>query len=586
MIHLQRLGIIAIATAALAVVSPAAPWAATQENEDVTARVTNTVAGTGIVIDRGTRDGLEIGDRVEFNQRGGSAQFGTVIELEGRNAIVRPEDPAFNPQPGVRATVSIPVARFDEPSDPVVPAPVPDENTGGNAGDAPPPGAGEVPARPPAEWTNKDEDWNFDMPLLAEVKAVKPERRPMSLSGRGYLNWNRIIDSEQGRGDSFLRAGGAVFAENLFGHGGTLHFDAEWNARMANVPDDDDESDRTLRLDRLSYTYGGHRHDWTSIRAGRFLHDGMPEFGVLDGASWSQRRENGDSYGASVGFLPEPDKDQQSFEDFQMSGWYRWVADERERLSVTSGFQKTWHNGTRDRDLIVSRLQYAPDKGWNVFSTVWLDLYGVGDNVKDSGPALTYMILDASRELGKKSGIDVEYRHQEYPELRRNEYAPVGLTQLADARVDRLGATAWRWITPKDNDKTGLRGYARAGGWSDEEDQGSDGELGLEFHDVMRRGDRLDLAGFVSNGKFSKLLGGRVRVGRYGPKRSWSLQYEIRLNDIIGFNNDNDDLIQHRARGSYEFYRASGLSASLSAEVQLQDREDQVFLGFFLQRAF
>ena len=39
-------------------------------------------------------------------------------------------------------------------------------------------------------------------------------------------------------------------------------------------------------------------------------------------------------------------------------------------------------------------------------------------------------------------------------------------------------------------------------------------------------------------------------------------------------------------RASYEFFRATGLSASLSAQVQLQDREDQVFLGFFFQRAF
>ena len=33
--------------------------------------------------------------------------------------------------------------------------------------------------------------------------------------------------------------------------------------------------------------------------AGRFLQNGMPEFGVIDGGEWSSRRKNGDRYGIS-----------------------------------------------------------------------------------------------------------------------------------------------------------------------------------------------------------------------------------------------------------------------------------------------
>ena len=77
-----------------------------------------------------------------------------------------------------------------------------------------------------------------------------------------------------------------------------------------------------------------------------------------------------------------------------------------------------------------------------------------------------------------------------------------------------------------------------------------------------------------------------MRYGRFTGARAWSIQYEIRQNDIIGFGNDNDDLTQHRVRGTYDFFRSSGFSASLSAEAQFQAREDQLFLGIFLQRTF
>ncbi len=547
-----------------------------QATEDIPARVTATVPGTGIVIDRGTGDGVQLGDRVIFSERGGSQQFGTVIELEGRGAVVRPEDPAFRPGPGIRATITVPASRFEDPEPPPELIPIPGK------------GPDKVEGEPETKWSNQDDEWEFDMPLLAEVGAVKTWNRPPSYSGRTYLSFDHIYDTEDERSDSFLRGGGSFQAENAFGKGGLLHFDGEWNARRAEIPFEANESDRTFRLDRLSYTMGGHRHDPTRIQFGRFLQDGMPEFGILDGASFGKRLESGNSYGVGVGFLPEPDKDQQSLEDFQLSAWYRWVQDETERLTVTTGFQKTWHNGTRDRDLLIARLQYAPIEGWNVYSTMWIDLYGVGDNIKSSGPELTYMILDARKRLNDRTGVDLEYRHQAYPELRRNDFPQVALQQLDDARVDRLSATLWRWLRPRgaQDGRGALRAFGRAGAWLDEEDSGGDGELGLEFYDFFMPGGRLDVAGFTSSGKFSSLVGGRVRYGHYGPKRSWTAQYEIRLNDITGFGDNTDDQTQHRVRGSYEFYRASGLSASFSAEAQFQDLEDQVFLGFFLQRTF
>lgn len=560
--------------------------AAGDAKEQVSARVTGYVEGTGIVIDRGVRDGLKVGDRVTFTERGGRQQFGTIIELEGRIASVRGEDPQFRPEPGTRASIEVPTSRFTKPTrGPSRKVPIQEGGPEVSSETAHNLSGAELPTTD-KKWTRPEDGFTMDMPLLAEVNAVPPSRRASRLTGRSYLSWNHILDSETDRGDSFLRLGGGVYGENLFGQGGTLHFDGEFNARRTQVPDFPDEDESNFRLDRLSYTLGGTRHDWNRLQVGRFLQDGMPEFGVLDGASWSTRTDRGDSYGTSIGFLPEPNKDQESLKDFQLAAWYRWVADEREILSFTGGFQKTWHNGSQDRDLLVLKTQYLPVKGWNVFGTAWVDIYDGGDLGKDSGPALSYMIVDARKQLDNGFSLNLDYRHQEYPLLLRSEFPPVGLPQIQDAHVDRLGGTLSKWTDGGAAQRLAKRLYLRAGGWADEDDSGGDAEFGVDFHDVFADDARLDLAVFTSAAKFSSLVGARVRYGRFGPKRSWSVQYEIRQNDVTGFESNADDLYQHRARGSYELFRASGLSASFSGEVQFQDREEQLFLGLFLQRSF
>src|SRR5262249_41669777 len=159
--------------------------------------------------------------------------------------------------------------------------------------------------------------------------------------GQTYALFDHTEASEDDRHDTLARVGGGMVIENPFGRGDRIHADAEWNYRNVNVPDDDDAEDVHLRVDRLSYAWGGTRFEPTSGELGRFLQQGMVEFGVLDGAEWIVRRREGDRYGASIGYLPEPNPEFQTGTDLAISGFYRWVADESEELSAALGYQKT-----------------------------------------------------------------------------------------------------------------------------------------------------------------------------------------------------------------------------------------------------
>jgi hypothetical protein len=150
---------------------------------------------------------------------------------------------------------------------------------------------------------NRDEDWHQGEPLLAKVRPLKPEERPATMRAELYTIDDYVKSTEDDRTASFVRVGGGVTYENMYGRGETLNVDGEANYRSTSVPDNQDESKTRMRLDRASYSEGGNRFSTTHFEVGRFLQTGQPAFGVLDGGEWNYRKASGDSYGFSVGFL-------------------------------------------------------------------------------------------------------------------------------------------------------------------------------------------------------------------------------------------------------------------------------------------
>jgi hypothetical protein len=514
-------------------------------------------------------------DRVVFRPRGGGHYEGTIVRIGDRAAVVEIDDPSIVPAPGTAGDVRVPESRLATPVVPVAPA-----NTAATPAETAQPAQQQgAPEHPPWERTG-DDGWDSKQPLLARVRPLRPYERDSRVSGRVYTIDDFNTNTEGNTKDVFLRMGASVLYENVFGKGGDLHVDGEVNYRKTDVPDNDDAQSTHLRLDRLSYSWGGDRFSPNRFEVGRFLHHGVPEFGVLDGFEWDRRMEGGNTFGFSSGYLPEPDADMKTGRDLGFATWYRWVYDESEIFSMTGAYEKTFHNYDADRDLFIAKVEYLPGAGWTFNGTAWVDLYGDTDPAKGSGLELTQAYVTTGRIFESGSSLRFTYTHQAFPEIDRYEFTPVTQKQLADDHNDRVAfygrQAIGKWV--------GLSG--RAGVWKDQTDEGGDAEIGFDVEDLFFDGSRFEASGFGTHGRFTDDAGWRASISAINPHSIWRLGYEFTLNRIDGFQNDNNDIPQHRIGASWETHSQNGWDFSLNGALLLYDSETAVLTSLLLQKSF
>jgi hypothetical protein len=447
----------------------------------------------------------------------------------------------------------------------------------------PPPvqaGEGEPSAAPEhPDWKNRDEEWTSGLPLLARVKPVRPEDRARLYTGRVTLSADGTWTTEDGRSDTGLRAGANLSVENPFGQGGQLQFDAELDNFVFDVPDDDGDDESVLRLDRLSYSLGGTRFEPERFEGGRFLQHGMPEFGYVDGVEWTHRRDNGHTYGASLGYMPELDLDFGTGEDLQVSGFYQWTFDGSSDLALAAGGQKTWHDGSPDRDLVVARLDYLPADGWDLRGTTWVDFYDEDDDGKGSAE-ITQALVSTSRRF-EHDGFTLTYRHLAFPELlREEEFVESIFEDLSAAHYDRLSLSGYH-ETPGDT-----RMHGSVGLWNDEDESGGDCEIGADVPDVFLDADRAGLALFATGGAYSVDGGLRLNYGRGDDLGRWDVYYVYADRHQNDFSHASDDLWEHTLRGSRAFYLQDGWHVSAEGETRYFDDELAFSLTLYLQKTF
>ena len=535
-------------------------------------RVSASGPGAQVTVDRGTSDGLRPGDQVLFRPRQGGTYRGAVRDAGERSSVVELFDPAFVPEPGTRGEALVPASRLARPRPPT-------DLTGEGGEEDPADPAPQVPEHPP--WENQDEEWTPGQPLLARVMAVRPEDRAKIYSGRLYLIGDTTWTTEDDRSDFLLRAGTDLEVENPFGLGGHAHFAGEFDDFTFKSPDLDDDDETVFRVDRLSYAWGGTRFEPNRVEGGRFLQHGMPEFGFLDGVEWTRRRANGHRWGASLGYMPELDIDFSTGDDFQLAAFYEWVVEGRNDLSLAAGLQKTWHNGSPDRDLFVARFDYLPREGWDLRATTWVDFYDSGDDLKDSSVEVTQALVSTGRHWKSGSGVELTYRRLRFPELKREgDFLPPTLSELADNRYDRLAFSGW-WKLGEDSRLRGVVGV-----WDDEDEKGGDVETGIDWTDVWAQGDRADVTVFTTRGAFSVDGGVRLGYGRAVDQGRWDLFYEVADRHQNEFSHESDDLWEHALRGSNTWYLGQGWDVSLDGEVRYIDEEIGLSATLYVQKTF
>lgn len=545
----------------LAVVLASLPAQETQAPalDRVSLRLTAVRADGRVQVDRGTRDRVMVGDRVVMFPLDGRTRMGSVVEVDERTAIVELDGTGGALPAGTKGEVLVPRQRAR-----------PGQQQPGIAPGQPQPQQPEPVQQDP-------EMWRPGMALLAGAKPIQSDERSTTIAGRAYFigDFTRTLGNNV---NSFLRTGTDLTVDNPGGEGGALRFHGEYNQSLETSYNNGAD----LRLFDLSYTLGGTR--WTPLRfqAGRFLQSAMPELGLLDGIEVSYRTEGGDRYGGSFGWMPLLDDDMKSFEDMQIAAYYIWTQDVSERLTWGFAVQKSWHQGKQDRDLAVIKTRCVPPEGWEYGGTLWIDFYNhAQDNLKSETVAITRANAYTTRSWKNVGGALFTFNHEEYPELRRQEFWQTLLqAQISSAHHEVLSAQGWLL-----NDDGG-RWHGRITGWGDEQKFGGSAEVGVEVRGLLMPGARADLTGFISQGLDSTLYGIRANYGRTTASGRWDAFYELSTANFAGFPPDRSDILQHRLAGSYTDDLGFRWNLTLYGGYSVWEGESTATAGVYLQKFF
>ncbi len=569
-------------TAVMVVLGAACLSAQKQELEAIALRVTSVLPNGNVSVDRGSRDGVKVGDRVIVRPRRGGDYQGRILRVEERSSLVEFTTQKLRAVSGMRGEVLIPRARFEPDPEPAKPVQQPPDKSAKKSAKKAAKKAGETSEgevgekRPETEWENEDKEWRAGMPLLKKARPVRPENRPVTMAGRVYTVANLTSLTGSDFDNSLFRVGTDLLYENVLGYGGGMRVNTEVNYKTE--PNKHKGVDLLVR--RLSYYRGGSRFAPGRFEVGRFLQHGMPEFGVLDGVEWGYRQEKGSRFGGSFGWMPTLDDDFETGQDSQVAAYYEWSSDLTEMLVLSAGFQKTFHDDHSDRDLLITKLRYLPIDAWQVHGSLWIDFYSSDDTAKGAGVELTQAFITTSRRWDD-SGVDFSFRRVQFPELlRTGEFLPVDRGELSIKRYDRLVLDGWTGLSSGNQ----VRGQANV--WNDDRGNGVGGEVGLDVLDLFADQSRSNFAIFGGLGSYESIVGGRVSYGRSSFAGRWDVLYELSLHHFTGFPEDANDMLQHRVRASQSWYTEAGWDVSLHADGYVWEDELSWSLGVQVQKSF
>ncbi len=510
------------------------------------------VTGRSIFLDKGSKDGLQVGDYLLIRFPGsGPLKLRIQAVSESSSRVRLPE--GIQGGVGVSGEVRIPEERLQKKKS----------------------AEGLRRARPHSAWKRKLEPARPGEPLLAPVRVRRASDRPVRWDGRFRLYGLRTFDNEGGRSTGFglFRPGINLKGRNPFRNGGELHLDAEVQRREVYLQDEPDTKDDRGRVNRLYYSKEGALF---SYRAGRFVSPDHPEIGILDGAELGIPLTRVQKMGVLLGGMPEVTDALTTGRDLGMAiYWLREEEDQRLRVA----FQKTWHKGVPDRDLLV----LSGEKRWestSFFVHSLVDHYGNLDQVKSKGFEWTEAMFRLRHKLQEGQVLSVSYLHLKLPELRRFAFPGLVADRLRNFRSDRLTLSSEHELGE------GFEGRTRIDFWKDQDRDGISVEGGLRARDFFYENGDLDLLLYRRESTFFTGPGLRLRARKRWGEWDGSLSYEWAAFETRGTVAGGATLVDQSVEVSLDYQPPAPWYVSVFLERRFGDGRDSWSLGMFFQLRF
>ncbi|MCA9259985.1 MAG: hypothetical protein KDA61_12325, partial [Planctomycetales bacterium] len=272
-------------------------------------------------------------------------------------------------------------------------------------------------------------------------------------------------------------------------------------------------------------------------------------------------------------------------DDFQVAAFYQWVFDPEESLTNGLGFQKTWHDGTPDRDLLIWTVDYAPSLSFSLHSAIWGDFFDARDTLEPHAFEISQAIVQPIFRIDPARGVGAHLAYTRWPQLLRNEFSPFVQSQIVGDEVLRYGFFAWQNLTDL------LRFDGRVDRWSDQNDvNGTNWETRLSLREALVRNGEVAVALYATEGAYNRGHGTRILLSRRFERCTTSLWYDIANYDFAsnaafsGWGTYPSHLLQQSLRFNLDFNLAWNSTFTWFTDLRFGQRQDAVQAGLFLQK--